>query len=314
MAVKTRFQSADFERILAQYDLGSYTHAEAIQRGAIQTNYFLNTTYGKFVLRYYETRSTQSVLFESELLSYLAAHQYPCPLQVKNIHGAYVSHYRERPYVVFEFIEGQHIEHPTAFHYQQLIQQAAELQKLTVGYASPYTSQRWNYTPALCHKLAQSEAEKLNTRRARAKLVWLESALTRLALPGTLPQGICHCDFHFSNVLFEGDKFVALLDFDDANYTYLSFDLVGLIERWAWTHREDKLDLEAAREVVQIYMRYRPLGEQERYHLYDVYKLSILMDSVWYFGRWSGDSFYESRKLEFLEDLGRQRFCERLFG
>lgn len=313
MTVKTRFRDADFERILAQYDLGRYTHAKAIERGAVQTNYYLETTQGRFVLRYYETRSIASVLFESELLAYLSARQYPCPVQIPNTQGAYVSYYHDRPCVLFEFIEGQHIEHPTTYQYQQLIQQAATLQKLTIGYDSPYTSQRWNYTPDLCHRLAQSEAAKLNTRRARAKLAWIENALSRLALPETLPKGICHCDFHFSNALFEGDEFVALLDFDDANYTYLSFDLVGLTEHWAWPHKEDNLNFEAAREVVQTYMQYRALGEQERYHLYDVYKLSILIDSVWYFNRWSGDSFYERKKLEFLEDLGRQRFSRELF-
>lgn len=314
MTVKTRFRDADFERILAQYDLGTYAYAEPISQGAVQTNYVVDTSQGKFVLRYYDTRTKEAVLFESELLAYLTAHHYPCPRQVMNVQGAYVSYYRDRPYVVFEFIEGQHVEHPTPCQYRQLIRQAAELQKLTVGYDSEYIAHRWNYTPDLCHRLAQAEAETLNTRRAREKLVWLERVLTRLALPGSLPKGICHCDFHFSNVLFEGDELIALLDFDDANYTYLTFDLVGLIEHWAWPHTADKLDLGAARDVVQTYMRHRALGEQERYHLYDVYKLSILMDCVWYFSRWSAGSFYEKRKLEWLERLGRQRFCTGLFG
>lgn len=47
-------------------------------------------------------------------------------------------------------------------------------------------------------------------------------------------------------------------------------------------------------------------------HLCDVYKLSILFDCVWYFGRRSGTGFYERRKIEFLNSLGRQRFIEGL--
>lgn len=314
MVVKTRFTHDDFRSILTEYNVGSYTQSEAIERGTVQTNYFVDTTQGKFVLRYYEVRSKDSVLFESDLLTYLTRCQYPCPHQVKNVHGAYVGDYRNRPYVLFDFLEGHHVEQPSAYQNQQLIQKAAELQKLTEGYDSPYLMYRWNYTPDLCRKLAQAEANTLNTQEGREKLLWLERELGSLDLPETIPQGVCHCDFHFSNVLFQGEEFVALLDFDDANYTYLSFDLVMLVEYRAWPHREGRLNIEAAREVVAEYMKHRALGVEEMRHLYDVYKLSILFDCVWYFGRWSGGSFREKKKIEYLNELGRQRFYDGFFS
>jgi len=314
VAVKTQFTHDDFKSILAQYDVGAYTDSQAIQQGTVQTNYIVGTTQGKFVLRYYEVRSKESVLFESDLLAYLASHQYPCPRQVKNLHGAYVGFYHERPYVLFEFLEGQHVERPSAYQNQQLIQKAAELQKLTEGYDSAYVAHRWNYTPDLCHELAQIEADKLNTEEGREKFIWLERELGRLDLPESIPRGICHCDFHFSNVLFQGEEFIALLDFDDANHTYLQFDLVVLVEYWAWPHKKDILNIEAAREVVAEYTKHRPLGLDERRHLFDVYKLSILFDCVWYFSRGSGESFRERKKIEHLDNLGRQRFYEGIFG
>ena len=313
MAVKTQFTRDDFESILLQYDLGAYSYADAIQQGTVQTNFFINTTQGRFVLRYYENRSRESVLFESDLLRYLATYRYPCPSQMKNIQGSYVSVYRNRPYVIFEFLEGEHIEYPTVHQKQQLIQKAAELQKLTRGYVSPYTPHRWNYTSDLCRTLARKEAERIDTQDAHEKFMWLTRELAELELPSSIPKGICHCDFHFSNVLFRGNEFIALLDFDDANYTFLQFDLVGLMEYWAWPHTNDTLDIEAAYGVLQEYMKHRVLQSIEQYHLYDVYKLSILFDSVWYFGRGSGDDFHERRKMDALSSLGRQRFFERFF-
>lgn len=314
MSVKTRFTHKDFRSILAEYAVGAYTYSEAIQQGTVQTNYLVGTTQGKFVLRYYEVRSKESVLFESDLLAYLTQHQYPCPRQVENLQGAYVGDYRGRPYMLFEFLEGQHAEQPSAYQNQQLIQKAAELQKLTKGYDSPYVRFRWNYTPALCRKLAQAEADTLNTPEGREKFAWLDRELGRLDLPETIPRGICHCDFHFSNVLFQGEEFVALLDFDDANYTYLPFDLVVLVEYRAWPHTEGRLNIEVAREVVAEYMKHRALGVEERHHLYDIYKLSILFDCVWYFGRWSCGSFREKEKIDHLNALGRQRFYEGFFA
>jgi Ser/Thr protein kinase RdoA (MazF antagonist) len=216
--------------------------------------------------------------------------------------------------VLFEFLSGEHIEHPDMHHWRQLIQQAAELQQLTQEFSSPYTPHRINYTPDVCRSLAQAEIRKLKTQNAREKFAWLSDELNTLDLPSSLPKGICHGDFHFSNVLFHNNEFVALLDFDDANQTFLQFDLVGLIEYWAWPHRSNSLDLSKARWVVQEYMKHRPLPFIEQQHLYDVYKLSIFFDCIWYFQRGTADNCYERRKIDALNSLGRQRFFEALFS
>jgi homoserine kinase type II len=228
MVAKTQFTPDEFVAILCHYDLGTYAHSAAISQGTVQTNFVIQTSQGRFVFRYYENRSKESVLFESDLLAYLTAQHYPCPRQIQNTQGTYVGIYRNKPYVLFEFVDGQAIEHPSLYHWQQLVQKAAVLQKLTQNYSSAYTQYRWNYDPVLCRDLAQAAAERLNTPSAHAKKAWLARELTTLDLPPELPKGICHCDFHFSNVLFAGDELVAILDFDDANVTFLSFDLVGL--------------------------------------------------------------------------------------
>jgi homoserine kinase type II len=312
MAIKTVFTPDDFVKILSQYDLGIYLRSEAIQQGTVQTNFYLETTEGRFVFRYYENRAKKSVLFESHLLAFLTEQSYPCPAQLKDVTGSFVNIYHHKPYAIFEFLDGQHIEKPTNLHKQQLIEKAAQLQKLTMGYYSPYTAHRWNYSPELCQTLAQAKAAQINNKAANEKLAWLIDQLTTLDLPPSLPKGICHCDFHFSNVLFRGDEFAALLDFDDANYTFLPFDLVGLIENWAWPYM-DTFNMVQAHEIVQEYSKHRPLTPSEQLHLYDVYKLSILFDCIWFFARGYSDDFYEKRKIEALTNLGRQKFWEQLF-
>ncbi len=313
MAVNTPFKSTDFVNILSLYNLGKYTRSDAIQQGTVQTNFFIQTTQGKFVFRYYENRSKESVLFESNLLEYLAKRHYPCPSQFKNTQDTYVGMYRNKPYIIFEFIEGRHIEHPSAHHKQQLVQKAAELQKLTKDFFSRYTPHRWNYDPELCLTLARVEATSHNTKSAQEKFAWLAHELSTLDLPPSLPKGICHCDFHFSNILFQEDEFVALIDFDDANYTFLQFDLVVLIDYWAWPHTADIFDVTKARSIVQEYMKHRPLTPIEQKHLYDVNKLSILFDCVWYFRRGAGNDFLEKKKIDTLSNLGRQKFFNELF-
>ncbi|VAW30279.1 hypothetical protein MNBD_CHLOROFLEXI01-3960 [hydrothermal vent metagenome] len=134
-----------------------------------------------------------------------------------------------------------------------------------------------------------------------------------LDLPDSLPKGICHCDFDFSNLLFQSDQLVAVLDFDDANYTYLTFDLACLIDSWAWPHQFDALDFGQARKIVQVYTKYRPLSPVEQQHLFDVHKLAILFDGIWFFKRGQANNFYERQKIEFLDNLRSEKYAESIF-
>jgi Ser/Thr protein kinase RdoA (MazF antagonist) len=314
MAVKTQLTQHDFDYILSQYNLGTCTQFEPISQGTVQTNYLIITTQGKSVFRYYENRARESVLFESELLTYLTAMHYPCPAPIPNRHGIRVGTYQRKPFVIFEFLEGHHIQQPTGDHLQQLIQKVAELGILTRDYRPQYWFYRQNYDIEHCRKLAMGKADKLGTQDAHEKFTWLDFQLSSLHLPETLPKGVCHCDFHFSNILFHDDQFVGLIDFDDANFTYVVFDLINLIDYWAWPPQSDFLDLAAARRITQAYRAHRSLEAIEQHHLFDVHKLGILFDSIWFFTRGSADDFYEMRKIEYLDTLGRQRYADALFS
>lgn len=114
-------------------------------------------------------------------------------------------------------------------------------------------------------------------------------------------------------MLFQDEHLVALLDFDDANYTYAPFDLVYLVDQWGWSYPEDTMDLGVAASVVAAYNQHRPLSPLEQHHFFDVFKLAILIDCLWFSPRGSGEDFYERRKIEFLDSLGREQFETALF-
>jgi len=313
MAVKTEISKAEFVEILANYDLGEFRASTPISKGTVQTNFLIETAKGRFVFRCYENRSRESVLFECDVIQYLVNHAYPCPAALANRAGEAVGMHDGKPYVIFEFVEGHHVENPGANEREQLIQKAAELHTITEGYQPKHIEQRWNYNVALCQELARKAAANLNTESAREKLAWLENQLSTLELPESLPKGVCHCDWHFENVLFQDGKIKALLDFDHANYTFLIFDLVGLIETFAWPF-DGWFEADKARDVAQTYAKFRALSYAEKLHLFDVYKLSILIDCVWYFARGDADDFYEKRKIDYLDGWGREEFYRLLFG
>lgn len=323
MAVKTKFSKNDFLKILSDYDLGEYKSSKPFITGAVQTNFLLQTTKGKFVFRYYENRSKNSVLFESDLIRRLTDKSYPCPAQFKNKDGKFVCTYKDKPFIIFEFVEGKHLKNPSESQKKELVKKVAKLQNITKNLRPKNTNFRLNYNVENCRKLARKEAEKIDTKNAREKLKWFEKELSKLELPKSLPKGICHCDFHFSNVLFKDSKFNALIDFDDANYTFLVYDLAALINpfvksfEWnTWTKfKKDAnvFDFAEARKIVAEYTKFRPLSRDEKEHLFDVFKLSIMFDCIWYFKRGNVNNFYEKRKIGHLNLLGRKEFYNQLF-
>lgn len=325
MAVTSNISRADFERILSHYHVGVFENAIPFTTGTVQTNILLQTTQGKFVFRCYkQNRSFKSVVFEVNLINYLKHKNYPCPAVFRNTQGKLVGVHKNKPYAIFEFLEGTHVEYPTEEQRQQLIQKVAELHNITKNYRSSYAQYRWNYGVEFCKQLATETVNTIDTANAKEKLHWYTSELSKLVLPASLPKGICHCDFHFSNVLFKDNAFHALIDFDDANYTFLTFDLAYLIEpfipdfRWdTWsnfTPYDGVFNFAEARKMVAIYQQYRALNPTEKKYFFDVYKLGIFIDCLWYFKRGNVHDFYERKKIDYLNGLGRDMFYRELFG
>lgn len=170
MTVKTNFSKGRLSEIISKYDLGELKENKPFSSGTVQTNIFFKTTKGKFVFRLYENRSKESVLFESHLIRYLNKYNYPCPNVFKNKNEEFVGVFNKKPYMIFEFVEGEHIENPTKDQKRQLIQKAAELQNLTKDYEPFNKEYRWNYNIELCSKLAKQEVKKNKYRQFEKKV------------------------------------------------------------------------------------------------------------------------------------------------
>lgn len=112
MAVQSKFSDQVLTQILADYHLGTYIDSSPLTEGSVQTNIKINTTEGPVVFRYYENRHKDSVAFEVQLLEFLHSKNFPCARPYKNKCGHYIGIHRDKPYVIFEYIEGEHIENP----------------------------------------------------------------------------------------------------------------------------------------------------------------------------------------------------------
>jgi homoserine kinase type II len=101
MTVKTKFTDNILKKILKCYKIGTLKNSKEFKAGSVQTNILLNTSKGKYVLRYYENRNKKRVDFEIDLLNFLAKKNYPIAKPIINIKNKYVDFFNKKPFVIF---------------------------------------------------------------------------------------------------------------------------------------------------------------------------------------------------------------------
>lgn len=308
MGAQTLFTKEELRRLLANYNLGQYQNHQPFEQGADQTNMLVMTTTGKYAFRYYEKRSLNYVLFEIDLLQYLVRCSYPCPAPLKNIQGGYLGVYHHKPFAFFTFLEGEHTNDKG--NVKEAAKMIGQLHTLTRGYEPSHADAR--DTPASCLAYATANAQKIKAKTdAKARLDWLKGELRQLQLPDGLPKGACHGDCNPTNFLSMHGRVSALLDFDQASYTFLLSDVANLIYWWTWPAKGE-MDFSQSRSLLEAYETARPLDQLEKEHLYDMLKMLNCMGYAWFI---HDDKDYpgSQRNVVFLNSIGREAFYRTLF-
>ncbi len=311
MAVKTNFTPTDFKGILSQYDIGEYVRFKPFEQGTDQTNLLLTTTLRDVVLRYYEKRTFDYAKFEIELLHYLAKYSYPCAAPIASKEGRYVGTYKEKPFALFELLQGEHSENPE--NYLQVAGTIGKLHTLTINYKPTSGLTRPTYNAEYCWSWAQKSVKRIKSHaEAQKRLTWMKEELGQLELPASLPNGTCHGDLNPFNFLYEQCKLSSVLDFDQASYTWLLYDVGQLIYWWTWPNKGD-IDFDQSRKLIEQYEKQRPMTDAERLHLFDGLKLVILIGIGWSLDE---DEGYANarRKVELLHTFSREGFYKNIFG
>lgn len=309
MTAKTQFSADDLRVLLAGYNLGEYVAHRSFEEGTDQTNLLLETDRGKYAFRYYETRLLEYALFEINILKYLAEHAFPCPAPIANKTGEFVGMYNNKPFALFEFLEGIHSNEPDV--YKQIARVYGKLHKITSEYVPEYSEVRDSYDQISILHDATVNAQKLNSAEAEIRLGWVKSEIAKLQTVKDLPKGVVHGDSRPENFLHQDGKLTGVLDFDQSSYTYLLYELTGMISRWAWPEG-GALDFEIAKDIINEYEKHRKLVDVEKELLYDMLKMLWLVVIGWFI---YNDEEYESSKvnIEYLNTLGREEFYKRLF-
>jgi homoserine kinase type II len=261
MSVYTPVSEAQLARWLQGYSVGAAQRLDPIPAGIENTNYFVTTAQGAYVLTLFERLPAAELPFYLELMAHLARHGIPCPAPIADLADRYLSELNGKPAALVTRLAGKSIERPDASHCAELGALLARMHlagRSYPGYLENPRGPRW-WRAAARDVRGFLDAE-------RCKLLDEELRFQSLYRFPDLPRGPVHADLFRDNALFEGGRISGVIDFYFAGVDCLLYDCAVCANDWCLVDhaRDRRLDEARLRALLTAYAEVRPFTALER--------------------------------------------------
>jgi homoserine kinase type II len=267
MAVLTEVSASKAQELLSQLQLGDLLDLQGIQGGIENTNYFLTSSVGAYVLTLFERLTHQQLPFYLHLMKHLAHHGIPVPDPVANSDGDILLTVEGKPAAVVNRLMGRSELAPTPQHCQAVGDMLARMHLAGKDYNRHQPNLRgltwWNETvPVVLPFLNVSQSSLISSELAFQNHVAKSSAYA------ALPSGPVHADLFRDNVMFEGTgnalQLTGFFDFYFAGVDTWLFDLAVCLNDWCIDLDTGILHAEKTTALLAAYQAVRPLIAAER--------------------------------------------------
>ena len=318
MAVFTEVSFDEASAFLQTLNLGQLQQLEGCKGGIENTNYFVTTEQGEYVLTLFERLSFEQLPFYLHLMKHLALKGIPVPDPAANRDGDILHKLKDKPAAVVNRLPGKSELDPTPAHCAAVGAMLARMHLAAHDYERRQPNLRglawWNETvPLVLPHLDAAQAALLRSELAYQNHVATLPAYT------ALPRGPVHADLFRDNVMFGGTReqpeLTGFFDFYFAGVDSWLFDLAVCLNDWCIDLATGTTDEARSAAFVQAYAAVRPLTAAERQLLPAMLRAGALrfwISRLWDFHLPREASMLQAHDPSHFERVLRQRVLHPL--
>jgi homoserine kinase type II len=267
MAVFTPVSDDDVRELLTRYTLGELVSLRGITAGIENTNYFLTTTQGEYVLTLFEVLTYEQLPFYIELMYHLAQKGIPVPRPQTLCNGSRLTTLHEKPCAIVTRLSGGYEPAPSVSHCALAGRTLAQAHLAGHDFSLAQPNLRgldwWQKTaPKVLPFLDDSQSRLLRD------VLNEQTEFAASATYKALPFGPAHCDLFRDNVLFDGTfempRMGGIIDFYFAGCDAWIFDVAVGVNDWCIDRNTGVLEDGKLRGWLDAYAEIRPFTEAER--------------------------------------------------
>jgi len=227
MSVFTTVTHEQLSAWLTNYTIGTLTALEGIAAGIENTNYFVTTAQGRYVLTLFEKLKAAELPFYLNLMDHLAGKGVPSARPVRNRAGAFSGELNGKPAALVSFLRGSDIAAPTAGQCASCGTLLADVHKAGRSYSASMDNPRglrWceSVMPEIIPFVGADGVALLREE------IRFQSRQHRDALP----RGAIHADLFRDNVLWDDGRISGVIDFYFACTDTLLYDVAITVNDW----------------------------------------------------------------------------------
>jgi homoserine kinase type II len=263
MAVFTAVSLADLAGWMPQFPLGQATGIKGISSGIENSNFFLSTEAGEYVLTIFENLNLEQLPFYLELMGHLARHGVTVPAPVPNREGKLCVLLHGKPAAIVSKLEGESQMAPQAVHCAAVGAMVARMH--LAGRSFPMQQPNLRGLPWL-NATAGDVFPYLDQAKAallKEELRFQNEFASSLAYQA-LDRGPVHADLFRNNVMFVGERLTGFFDFYFAGCDTWMFDLAVTINDWCIDLATGVLDVARVTAMLNAYHAVRPFTPNDQ--------------------------------------------------
>ncbi|RWC40889.1 homoserine kinase [Mesorhizobium sp.] len=231
MAVYTELSVDEVAAFSRALGLGGPHSVRGISTGIENTNYFVDTEAGAYVLTLFERLTFEQLPFYLHFMKHLAARRLPVPDPVANHNGEILHVLKGRPAVVVNRLSGESVIVPAEPHCRAVGEMLARIHVAGSDYPrhqpNPRGLEWWDeVAPVVSRCISDAQRSLLSSELA------FQKEIAASFIYEQLPKGPVHADLFRNNVLFHGEHLTGVFDFYFAGCDALLFDIAVCLNDW----------------------------------------------------------------------------------